>query len=125
VRGLSEVLRFDLARHRISVTLVCPGGVDTPLTESVEIAGIDATSPVVRKARAAFRRRAVSPQVAAARIESGMLRRRYLVYTSEDIRLIHAVQRYVPPLYVLIMRMFNRGADAVGARASVPEAVHR
>lgn len=126
VRGISEVLRFDLARHRIAVTLVCPGGVDTPLTESVEIAGIDAGSAVVRKARAAFQRRAVSADVAAARIEAGMLRRRYLVYTSEDIRLIHAVQRYVPPLYVLIMRMFNRAADAVGARAATPrQSAHR
>ncbi|HEY2167703.1 MAG TPA: SDR family oxidoreductase [Jatrophihabitantaceae bacterium] len=120
VRGISEVLRFDLARHRIAVTLVCPGGVDTPLTESVEIAGINTASPVVRKARGAFQRRAVSPDVAAARIEAGMLRRRYLVYTSEDIRLIHAVQRYLPPLYVLIMRMFNRAADAVGAKAGAP-----
>ena len=120
VRGISEVLRFDLARHRIAVTLVCPGGVDTPLTESVEIAGIDSGSAVVRKARSAFQRRAVSPDVAAARIEAGMLRRRYLVYTSEDIRVIHAVQRYFPPLYVLIMRMFNRAADAVGAKAGSP-----
>ena len=117
VRGISEVLRFDLARHRIAVTLVCPGGVDTPLTETVEIAGIDSGSDVVRRARGRFRRHAVSPDVAAARIEAGMLRRRYLVYTSEDIRLIHAVQRYVPPLYALIMRTFNRAADAVGAKA--------
>ena len=27
LRGVSEVLRFDLAKHRISVSLVCPGGV--------------------------------------------------------------------------------------------------
>ncbi|UYM03704.1 SDR family oxidoreductase [Solicola gregarius] len=30
LRGVSEVLRFDLARHGIDVTLVCPGAVDTP-----------------------------------------------------------------------------------------------
>jgi NAD(P)-dependent dehydrogenase (short-subunit alcohol dehydrogenase family) len=126
VRGISEVLRFDLARHRIAVSLVCPGGVDTPLTESVEIAGVDSGSAVIRKARGAFQRHAVSPDVAAARIEAGMLRRRYLVYTSEDIRLIHAVQRYLPPLYVLIMKMFNRAADAVGAKAAeAREPAHR
>jgi NAD(P)-dependent dehydrogenase (short-subunit alcohol dehydrogenase family) len=123
VRGISEVLRFDLARHRIAVTLVCPGGVDTPLTETAEIAGIDMSSPVVSRFRHAFRRRAVSPDTAAARIVSGMLRRRYLVYTSGDIRLIHAVQRYVPPLYALIMRMFNRAADVVGAKAGAPDGV--
>jgi NAD(P)-dependent dehydrogenase (short-subunit alcohol dehydrogenase family) len=92
LRGVSEVLRFDLARHGISVTLVCPGGVDTPLTETVD--------------------------EAAKAIVHGMFARRYLVYTSPDIRVIHAIQRYVPPLYVLIMRAFNRAADAVAARAA-------
>src|SRR3546814_2885911 len=28
LRGISEVLRFDPARHGIGVSLVCPGGVD-------------------------------------------------------------------------------------------------
>lgn len=30
LRGVSEVLRFDLARYGIGVSLVCPGGVATP-----------------------------------------------------------------------------------------------
>jgi NAD(P)-dependent dehydrogenase (short-subunit alcohol dehydrogenase family) len=41
LRGVSEVLRFDLRRHRIGVTLVCPGAVATPLVDSVEIVGVD------------------------------------------------------------------------------------
>src|SRR3954451_20334298 len=40
LRGVSEVLRFDLRRHRIGVTLVCPGGVDTAIIDSVDIAGV-------------------------------------------------------------------------------------
>ena len=118
VRGVSEVLRFDLARHGISVTLVCPGGVDTPLTETVQIAGVDKTSPAFRKVQEWFRKRAVTPDEAASAIIRGMLAKRYLVFTSNDIRLIFAVQRYLPPLYVMIMRLFNRAADAVAAKAS-------
>ena len=117
LRGVSEVLRFDLARHGISVTLACPGGVDTPLTETVDVAGIDRDSAAFRAARARFRRHAISPDRAAEAIVSGMLARRYLVYTSNDIRLIHAVERYVPPLYALLMRLANRGADAFADRA--------
>ena len=117
LRGVSEVLRFDLARHHIAVTLVCPGGVDTPLTETVTIANLDKSSPVFTKVQARFRRRAVTAEQAAASIVRGMLARRYLVFTSPDIRLIHGIQRYVPPLYAVIMRAFNRGADAVAARA--------
>ena len=117
LRGVSEVLRFDLARHGIAVTLACPGGGDTPLTETVRIAGIDTTSEAVTRFRERFRRHAVSADDAAAAIVEGMLKRRYLVYTSADIRLIHALQRYVPPAYALTMRLANRMADRVAASA--------
>ncbi|HLY34579.1 MAG TPA: SDR family oxidoreductase [Jatrophihabitantaceae bacterium] len=118
LRGVSEVLRFDLARNGISVTLVCPGGVDTPLTETVDIANLDKDTAAFRAVQAHFRKRAVSADEAAKAIVHGMFARRYLVYTSQDIRVIHAIQRYVPPLYVLIMRAFNRAADAVATRAA-------
>ena len=45
LRGLSEVLRFDLARHRIGVSVVVPGAVKTPLVQTVEIAGVDREDP--------------------------------------------------------------------------------
>ena len=49
LRGLSEVLRFDLARHRIGVSVVVPGAVKTPLVQSVQIAGVDRDDPRVQK----------------------------------------------------------------------------
>ncbi len=45
LRGLSEVLRFDLARHRIGVSVVVPGAVKTPLVQTVQIAGVDRDDP--------------------------------------------------------------------------------
>ena len=48
LRGLCEVLRFDLARHRIGVSVVVPGAVKTPLVETVQIAGVDRDDPRVR-----------------------------------------------------------------------------
>lgn len=117
LRGVSEVLRFDLARHKISVTLVCPGGVDTGLVDTVQIAGVDTGGAAFRSFQARFRRRAVSAEEAAAAIVAGMLKRRYLVYTSGDIRLLHAIQRHIPPVYVLLMRLANRAAYALAAKA--------
>lgn len=111
LRGVSEVLRFDLARHRIGVSLVCPGAVATPLTETVEIAGVDKTSKRFRQLQAGFRRGAVSPEQAADAILTGVRRNRYWVYTSTDIRLVHLLQRYLPPAYWLLMTAFNRGAN--------------
>jgi NAD(P)-dependent dehydrogenase (short-subunit alcohol dehydrogenase family) len=113
VRGLSEVLRFDLRKHRIGVSLVLPGGVDTGLTESIVIAGVDTTTRRFRRARAGFRRRAVSPEQAARSILRGVRRNRYWVYTSHDIRLLHLLQRFFPPGYVAAMRMFGWTANRV------------
>ncbi|HET7683835.1 MAG TPA: SDR family oxidoreductase [Marmoricola sp.] len=119
LRGVSEVLRFDLARHRIGVSLVCPGGVDTGLTETIDIAGVDKTGKAFARAQAHFRKRAVSPEEAAEAILRGVRRNRYWVYTSPDIRWMHLLQRYFPPGYVLAMKAMNAAANrilpAVGA----------
>ena len=130
LRGVSEVLRFDLARHGIGVSLVCPGGVDTGLTETIRIAGVDSTSRAFRRAQAGFRRRAVSPESAAASILRGVERDRYWVYTSVDIRAAHALQRLAPPAYVGLMHVFNRVANRVlpdvdEARAADQEPVRK
>jgi NAD(P)-dependent dehydrogenase (short-subunit alcohol dehydrogenase family) len=107
LRGVSEVLRFDLRQHGIGVSLVCPGGVATPLTETVEIAGVDQTTAAFRRLQAHFRKRAVSPEQAAAAILRGMRRNRYLVYTSRDVRFAFLLQQVFPPGYVLLMRAMN------------------
>ncbi|MDT4925984.1 MAG: hypothetical protein QOG01_3697 [Pseudonocardiales bacterium] len=113
LRGVSEVLRFDLRRHRIGVSLVCPGGVHTPLTDTVEIAGVDQTGKSFARMQARFRKRAVSPEQAAEAILNGVRRNRYLVYTSRDIQAIHVLQRVCPPAYALIMRGMNRAMTRV------------
>lgn len=111
LRGVSEVLRYDLRKHRIGVSLVCPGGVDTGLVATIRIAGIDQQSKSFVRARAHFQKRAVSPEKAAEAIWRGALRNRYWVYTSADIRLVHGLQRYFPPGYAVAMRVFNYGAN--------------
>ena len=111
LRGVSEVLRFDLARHRIGVSLVCPGAVATPLTQTVNIAGVDKSSPAFQKAQKRFRSHGASPEEAADAIIRGIRKNKYWVYTSTDIRAIHAVQRVFPPGYRLAMTVFNRAAN--------------
>jgi NAD(P)-dependent dehydrogenase (short-subunit alcohol dehydrogenase family) len=65
LRGVSEVLRFDLARHRIGVSVVVPGAVDTPLVQTVQIAGIDRDDPGVQRWVRRFSGHAVTPEKAA------------------------------------------------------------
>jgi NAD(P)-dependent dehydrogenase (short-subunit alcohol dehydrogenase family) len=113
LRGVSEVLRFDLRPHGIGVSLVCPGGVRTPLVGTVEIVGVDNEDPEIQKLKRRFERHAVSPEHVAGKILEGIEKDRYLVFTSNDIRVAFWLQRWFPPAYKLAMRMLNRRLVAV------------
>ena len=107
LRGLSEVLRFDLARHRIGVCLVVPGAVDTPLVQTVQIAGIDREDPAVQRWVKRFSGHAVSPEKAADKIVVGVARNRFLIYTSGDIRALYAFKRAAWLPYSVAMKQVN------------------
>ena len=107
LQGVSEVLRFDLARHRIGVSLVVPGAVKTPLVDTVHIAGIDREHPQVAKWIDRFSGHAVSPELVADKILRGITRNRYLIYTSNDIRALYAFKRIAWWPYSVAMRRVN------------------
>ncbi|MBJ7331673.1 MAG: SDR family oxidoreductase [Solirubrobacteraceae bacterium] len=120
LRGVSEVLRFDLRRHGIGVSLVCPGGVKTPLVGTVRIAGVDRDSPDVKKFTSRFERHAVSPEHVAQCILTGIRKDRYMVYTSPDIRWGHFFTRKWELPYVLLMRVANNQFFSVTRSAMLP-----
>ncbi len=107
LRGLSEVLRFDLARHRIGVSVVVPGAVNTPLVSTVEIAGVDREDPSVARWVRRFAGHAVSPEKVADKILAGVAKNRYLIYTSADIRALYAFKRLAWWPYSVAMRQVN------------------
>jgi NAD(P)-dependent dehydrogenase (short-subunit alcohol dehydrogenase family) len=107
LRGLSEVLRFDLARHRIGVSVAVPGAVRTPLINTVEIAGVNREDPRVSRWVDRFSRHAVSPEKAAEKILAGVAKNRYLIYTSPDIRALYAFKRLAWWPYSVAMRQVN------------------
>ena len=112
LRGVSEVLRFDLKRHRIGVSLVVPGAVKTPLVGTVQIAGVDRDDPRVRRLLHLFERRAASPEKVADCIVRGVKKNRYLVYTSADVRFGYWWARKFALPYELVMQFAN---DRFGA----------
>lgn len=107
LRGLSEVLRFDLARHRIGVSVVVPGAVRTPLVQTVEIAGVDRDDPHVQRWVRRFSGHAVSADTAAEKILAGVARNRFLIYTSPDIRALYAFKRFAWLPYSVAMKQVN------------------
>jgi NAD(P)-dependent dehydrogenase (short-subunit alcohol dehydrogenase family) len=116
LRGVSEVLRFDLRRHGIGVSLVCPGGVRTPLVDTVEIVGVDRSDPRVQKEVAHFMRRAVTPERVAERIIEGIEKDRYMVFTSADARIGYWFQRKFAWPYEAAMRRLNDRMVAIAEK---------
>lgn len=122
LRGVSEVLRFDLQRYRIGVTLVCPGAVDTGLVRTVQIVGIDTNAPDVVKMRSRFQKHAITPDKAAAQILTGIRKNRYLVLTSPDVKLGYWAQRLFAWGYELVMRLMNNQLYGIARRQRQPAA---
>lgn len=116
LRGVSEVLRFDLRRHRIGVSLVCPGAVRTPMVDSAKTIGLDRADPAVEREVRRFVRHAATPEQAAEKIIAGIERDRYMVFTSPETRILHWIQRKFSPPYELAMRVANRRFDALAER---------
>jgi len=120
LRGLSEVLRFDLRRHGIGVSLVCPGGVNTPLVDSVVVLGVDDTNAGYEAMKARFQRHAVTPESVAQAILRGVKRNQYMVFTSYDIRIGYWFQRKLAFPYELVMRVMNDRFAVLARRAPPP-----
>ncbi|MCB0941683.1 MAG: SDR family oxidoreductase [Mycobacterium sp.] len=107
LRGLSEVLRFDLARHGIGVSLVVPGAVNTPLVDTAHIAGVDRDHPRVQRLVRLFTGHAVPAEKVADRILAGIAKNSFLIYTSADIRALYAFKRLAWRPYSAVMTRAN------------------
>ncbi|WP_040296887.1 SDR family oxidoreductase [Alcanivorax hongdengensis] len=116
VRGISEAMRYDLRRHRIHVSLVCPGAVNTGLVQTIQIVGIDQHTPEVEKLKQRFQRHAVTPQQAANAILKGLKHNRYLIYTSPDIRLGYWFKRKWAWPFEQVIRVIGLQLDRVARR---------
>lgn len=123
LRGLSEVLRYDLRPHRIGVSVVCPGAVRTPLVGTAQILGVDKNHRTTRALIRRFEKHAVSPEKVAADIIRAIKKNRYLVITSFDIRLACWVKKWCFPAYHLSMIFINRFFTKMAGKATIPDHV--
>jgi len=111
--GLSESLLFDLKPHNIGITVVCPGGVDTPLKDTVEIIGMDRDSPQFQKAKEMFSRHAISPDRVALQILEAIRKNTFLVITSGDVKFLYFCKHHLPPLYRSVMLRISKMMNAL------------
>jgi len=111
--GSSEVLRYDLRKHDIGVTVVLPGAVNTGLVQTVVI---NADEDACERGRRIFSRHAMAPEKVARLIVEAIEKNRFMVITSPDIKLLYLLKRVFPPAYDLVMRFMTWSLDRVLTR---------
>ncbi len=114
--GSSEVLRYDLRKHGIGVSVVLPGAVNTGLVRTVVI---NADEDACERGRRLFSRHAIAPEKVAGRIIAAIEKNRFMVITSMDIKLLYFLKRTFPPLYGLVLRFMTWFVDSILTRESL------
>ncbi len=117
--GTSEVLRFDLRKHRIGVSVVLPGAVRTGIIDTVTI---NADAEACDRGRELFRRHAAPPERVADLIIKAIEANRFMVFTSADVKLLYLLKRVFPPGYDLVMRFMTWCMDRFLTRNSLTPA---
>jgi NAD(P)-dependent dehydrogenase (short-subunit alcohol dehydrogenase family) len=111
VRGLSEALRVELARHRIGVTAVCPGVIDTAITRNMRARGAAADPATRERGAELFRRRNYSPARVAENILRAIQRNRAVAPISPEAWIVWYLTRLAPGVV-------RRAMTAMAARAA-------
>lgn len=114
--GSSEVLRYDLRKHGIGVSVILPGAVNTGLVNTVVI---NADEDACEKGRRLFSRHAIAPEKVADLIIRAIERNKYMVITSMDIKLLYLLKRIFPPMYDLVLRFMTWFLDRTLTRDSL------
>ncbi|HEX3593948.1 MAG TPA: SDR family NAD(P)-dependent oxidoreductase [Polyangiaceae bacterium] len=94
VVGLSEALREELRPHDISVTTICPGMINTPITRSSRLRGARAGSRerLIRM----YEDRGYGPERVAEAIVGAVVHRRGLVPVTPEAWLLYVLKRVMP-----------------------------
>ncbi len=108
VVGFSGALRDEMAYHRIGVTAVCPGVINTPIVHNVRMHGPGATEENRQRGIDAFARRGYTPGRVARNIMKAVQRNRALAPISPEAWALYYVQRLAPWLPRLVGRLLAR-----------------
>jgi len=109
VVGLSESLRIELADHRIGVTAVCPGVINTPIVRTGRNYGALATEERREQGIRAFERRNYGPERVAEGILKAIQKNRRVAPVSPEAWGGYWIKRLFPGLIHGIGRLGMRG----------------
>lgn len=119
--GLSEALRDELRRHRIGVSTICPGVVDTSIVRNARNRGNAAAPGVPEQIAAFYKKRGCSPAKVAAQIVDAVRRQRDVVPVTPEAWARYILKRISPSATAAL----NRFAIQQAHRRMVARAVSR
>lgn len=93
VIGLSDVLALELASTEVGVTTVCPGIIDTPITDSPAAISPSVPAEQLARLRAYYRANGAQPERVADAIVDGVTRGRSLVLVGPMARPAYHIKR--------------------------------
>ena len=94
--GLSQGLAEEFFTHRIGVSLVCPGFVDTPIAQHAEVLGAGDANGERRRIAEFLRLRGLSAARVAERIADAAERGQAIVPVGLEARLLQTLARVAP-----------------------------
>lgn len=98
VVGLSEALRTELKPHRIGVTAVCPGVINTPITRNTQLRGTNNTDQRRAKITAIYEKRGYTPERVAENILKAVHKDKAVAPIALEAHLMYGASRIAPPL---------------------------
>ncbi len=121
VVGLSEGLRDELHAHRIGVTAICPGIINTAITATSPMRGRQATAAARTMVVALYQRRNYGPERVAGQIVRAVQRNRSVVPVSPEAWVVYFLKRLAPALNARLQRALTarvqRAADRAAGKA--------
>jgi NAD(P)-dependent dehydrogenase (short-subunit alcohol dehydrogenase family) len=109
--GFSEALRMEMRRHKIGVTTICPGLINTPITRTSTVRGADADGHAARVARI-YDRRGYTPERVAVNILRAVGRNLAVAPITPEAHLLYTLTRVAPS----VARWFAARTSAVLAK---------
>ena len=104
VLGLSEALRDELLRHRIGVTAVCPGIINTPITATSPLRGANDTPEMRRRMIEVYQRRNYGPERVARNILKAVQHNRAVAPISPEAWAMYYLKRLMPGFVAWVNR---------------------
>ncbi len=94
----SESLRAELAEHRIGVSAICPGIVDTNIVGNTPIAGLDTETEASQRDRMNrfYQRRGFTPDRVARDIVRAIIRNKAVVPVTPEAKVGYRIYRFTP-----------------------------